>query len=272
MKGKKLIPIIIAAVVVIGVVIFYFVYSSSGYSAYNKAFTSTFDVDSMDIKTSVKATIDGSLINSTGSFKIKGLKGDPNKVEFVNSMIIGGKEITQFSDGKDIYIDDGAKYKMSLGSSSQEPAMRQGDDGDREFSYEAYISEFSRFLDAGKIKELNSLEPVAEKYVKKISTSNVSGGKRYDVELLPELISKLTEQFLDENISTESLKPTVNMNKVVYAVIIKDGYISEIAFHLEMDVTAPGETEKKAAVVELSFQPQNPGKSVDFSLPSTEGY
>jgi len=270
MKNKKVLPIIIVIVVVLAAVAAYLIYANSGYSVYKNAFSKTFGGDSMDLNTSVNATLDGSSISSTGSFKVKGFKTDPDNAQFLNTMNIDGKEIVQFSDGQYIYTDDGnSKNKISM--SGADPTPRQEKEN-TEFSFDAYISEFSSLLDAGKIKELQSLEAVDEKYVSKITTSDVSGGKKYVVELLPELITKLTDTFLEENISTQSLKPTVDMKKVIYSVVIKNGYVSEIAFNLELDVTAPGESTAKAAVVEFSIKPQNPGQEVDFSLPSTDGF
>ena len=84
------------------------------YQNYSSAFKKTFGGDSMELNTSVKASLDGgSDVTSTGTFKLKGMPSSP---QFVNTMTIGGQTVTQFCDGEFVYTDDGAtKNKMKLG-------------------------------------------------------------------------------------------------------------------------------------------------------------
>ena len=240
----------------------------SDYSAYSSAFKKTFDIDSMELSTGVKASLDGgSEISSTGTFKLKGMKSTP---QFINTMTIDGKTVTQFCDGENVYTDDGTnKNKMKLGESS-EPQPRQ-EKQNSEFSYDSYISEFSSLIDAGKIKEMSSLEPIAEKYVDKITASDKNGGKQFDVVMLPAIVDELKSKFLNDN-STNPNSPTVEIDEITYSATVKDGYVSQIVFNFKMSITAPSDTEAKKATVELTLKPVNPGQEVSFDLPSTDGF
>ena len=267
--NKKVLVIIIVAVVVIAAAIgIYLIFSSGSYSQYSKAFENTFDADSMNLDTSVKAVLDdGTSISSTGNFKLKNMKTTP---QFLNTMTIGGETITQFSDGKYVYTDDGSnKNKISLGD---EPTPKQQERSSSDFSFEAYVSEFSGLLDASKIKQINALEAVAEKYVDKISAENVSGGKKYVVTLLPQAVDELFDNFLNENLSDKSMSPTITLNAITYSATVSSDYVSEVAFKIDMDVIPPGDTTVRRAVVDFAIKPVNPGKSVSFDLPDTAGF
>jgi len=264
--NKKVI-LTICAVVIIAIIIVaaYLLYSAGDYSLYSNAFKKTFNVDSMELNTSVQASIDGSNISSTGNFKLKGMNSTP---QFINTMTIGGQTITQFSDGEKVYTDDGTnKNKMQMGENPQ-PRQEKENTG---FSYDAYISEFSNLIDASKIKELNSLEPVAEKYVDKISKKDTDAGKQFDITLLPQAVDELVSKFLSENLSSQN-SPTVSVNSITYSATVSDGYVAKIVFKLDLNVTAPGETEAKKAIIDFTITPVNPGKAVSFDLPSTDSF
>jgi len=247
------------------------------YKTYSDAFKKTFGVDSMELNTSVKASFDGeSEISSTGTFKFKGMKSTP---QFINTMIIGGSTVTQFCDGETVYTDDGTpngKNKTPLGGGGtpeNKQPQEQQQKQESAFSYDSYLSEFSSLIDAGKIKEMGSLEPVGEEFVVSIETKDVSGGKQFDVVLLPSIVSKLKSKFLNDNGSSNANSPTVVVDdNIIYSVIIKDGYVTQITFNFKLSVTAPGSDEAKKATVDLTLTPVNPGQAVSFDLPSTEGF
>ncbi|MCL2034049.1 MAG: hypothetical protein FWG94_04870 [Oscillospiraceae bacterium] len=262
---KAIISVCIVLLLVAAAAAVYFIYSSSGYSAYSGAFKKTFNTDSMELNTSVKAVVDGATVSSTGNFKLKGMNTTP---QFLNVMTVGGQTVTQFSDGVYIYTDDGqSKNKMEMGATPDPHREKEN----AQFSMDSYLSEFSSLLDASKIKELNSLEPVAERYVEKISVSNVSGGKRFEVTLLPAAIDELVGTFISEKLSNE-LSPEVAWKSVVYTATVSNGYVSEIAFKLNLDVTPPNETVLRDVTVDFIISPVNPGRPVAFDLPDTSGF
>ena len=266
--NKKVLGIIIAVVVVALAVGAYFIFSSSDYSLYSNAFKKTFDVNSMELDTSVKATVDdGMNISSTGNFKVTDMNAN---TQFINSMNINGQSVVQFSDGSYIYTDDGSsKNKTRMGG---DPEPKQQEKDSDSFSFDAYISEFSGLLDASKIKELNAFEPIAEKYVDNIETVSVSGGKKFIVTLLPQAVDELVNTFINENLSNKNMSPTIDINSMTYTATVVSDYVSEIAFNIDMNVTAPGENTAKRASVDFVIKPVNPGQQVSFSLPSTDGF
>ena len=240
------------------------------YSSYSSAFKKTFGNDSMEVNTSVKASLDGGAdVSSTGNFKLKGMNSTP---QFINSMIISGQTITQFCDGEYVYTDDGAnKNKMKLGESADPQPQQQKQNA--EFSYDSYISEFSSLIDAGKIKEMSSLEPVAEKYVDKITSKDTSDGKQFDVVLLPAIVDELKSKFLNDSASSSNQNsPTVEVDSIKYSATVKDGYVSQIVFNFELSITAPSDDTAKKATVDLTIQPVNAGQPVTFELPDADGF
>ena len=276
MNKKAIIGVIVAVVIIAGGVGAYFLWSAGDYVLYSNAFKKTFGVDSMEYSTSVKATLDSTTMNATGNFKLKGMKS--SSPQFINTMTISGETITQFCDGEYIYTEDGgSKNKMKIGGGADptpEPTPQQQGKENEEFSYEAYISEFASLIDATKLKDIGSIEPIDEKYIEKINTSDKDGGKQFDVELNPSIIDWLSDKILSEGSSTSNSpnSPTVVIDAIKYSALVKDGYVSQIAFSLDISVTAAGDTEAQKAVVDLTIKPVNPGKEVSFDLPSTEGF
>ena len=267
--SKKVIIIIIVAVVVIAAAIgAYLIFSGSDYSKYSKAFDNTFDTDSMEFDTKVIAELDdGTRITSTGNFRIKGMDTNP---QFINTMNIDGQTVTQFSDGDFIYTDDGMnRNKMSIGG---DPTPKQDERESADYSIDAYISEFSGLIDASKIRQISALEAVAERYVDKIESESVSGGTKFIVTLLPQAVDELVENFLSENLSNQSMSPTVDIFAVTYSATVVSDYVTEIAFSIDMDVTAPNSNTVERVTVDLYINPVNPGRSVSFDLPSTDGF
>jgi hypothetical protein len=190
--------------------------------------------------------------------------------QFINIMRIGGQTVTQFSDGQFIYTDNGeTKNKIRMG---QPPDARREKE-DTAFSYEAYINEFSSLLDAGMIRQLNAMEPVAERYVDKITSTKIGNDRRLEVALLPQAVDELISVFLRENLTNQALAPTVSVKEVVYTTTVNaNGFVSEIGFNVALDVTAPGESNAHGATVEFKINPANPGQAVSFNLPDIEGF
>ena len=320
MNNKALIGIIAVVLIAAAAVGVYFIFFASGdYSLYSNAFKKTFDVDSMELSTSVKASIDGgATVTSTGTFKLKGTKATP---QFINTMTMDGKNITQFCDGEYMYTDDGTnKNKIKLGASpdqqtpqpqdsqpgsqpqdsqpgsqpqdsqpgsqpqdsqpgsqpqdsqpGSQPQDPQSQQQNEEPSLDSYIEGFSGLIDAGKIKEMNSLEPIAEKYIESITAKDIDNGKQFDVVLLPEIVKELKSKLISENSNVEN-SPTVEVNTIKYSATIKDGYVSQIVFYFDLNVTASNDTVAKKVTVELTLKPVNPGQAVTFDLPSTAGF
>ena len=90
-------------------------------------------------------------------------------------MDIDGNKVIQFSDGEYIYTEaDGHKTryaintKPSAGGDRNEVEQKDNNSAGS-FNTEAFLSEFSSFLEAGKIKELGLLSPIEKNAVSGIS-------------------------------------------------------------------------------------------------------
>jgi len=237
--------------------------SASSYFVYMNAFMNTFDVNSIALNTSVVASLDGgSSITSTGTLMMQNM--DAN-MQFINDMYIDGLNVLQVCDGEYVYtISSQGFNKIRLGS---EPEPKEQENQNEDFSFDAYISEFSGLLEASKIVELNSFGPVAEKYIDNIETVYVSGGKKLIITLLDEAVDELIGIILSENLSGRDVRPDIEINSITYSVTVITDLIFEINFNIDMDITAPGDLTTRRATVDFMIEPSDPGQPVSFMLP-----
>lgn len=267
MKSK--VTIIAAVVVVVVIAAAAYFYMSTPYTGYSSAFSNLTKAGSMEYNTNVKITSDGKTTSATGNMKIKGLNG--GNVNFINVMNIDGAQISQFSDGKYIYKDNGGeKTKFEIGV--QLPQME--DKG--EFNFDYFLKEFSGLLDASKIKELQIADKLDQSIIEKISKKSVGGKTQYDVELAAQLVNNLINSLTNSG-EAVGQNPEYKLNSFKYSATANSSKcIDSITYNADLDVTFPasltgGADDTKSMQVELTLDITNPGP-VDFSLPDTSGY
>ena len=270
---SKLVLIIIGAVVVIGVIAGVVIYSSNAYTGYATAFGNSTKQTSMEYDTSLKATIDGETTTATGNMKIRDVT---TKVNFVNEMTIDGNKIVQFTDGENIYVDDGqSKTKFKIG---EQPDTQPMGDEKGGFDMDYYIQEFSILLDASKIKDLKINERLNQNIVQKITKENSGDLVKYDVTLATQLVNDIFDTVISEQLA-DAVSPKCSLKSFKYTALAnKSKLIDSVVYYVDMDVTFPAELtgeasdEKKSVQLELTMKYINPGKPVSFDLPSTSGY
>ena len=270
---KKLVPIIIIAVVVVAVAVGLIVYMSSPYTGYSTAFGNSTKQTSMEYNTSLKVTMDGEVTKATGNMKIRDVM---TKVNFVNKMEIGDLSLTQFTDGDYIYMDDGrekSKYKIGDKPESQP----RGDDKGG-FDMDFYIQEFSILLDASKIKDMKIAEKLNQNIIQKISKTGSGSDTIYEVTLVDSLVTDIFNTVVDEQLADES-SPDCKFRSFSYkATADSKKLIKNVTYYIDMDVTFPAALTKesgdmkKSVQLELAMDYVNPGQGVSFSLPSTDGF
>ena len=270
---SKIVPIIIAAVVVIGAVIGYLVYSNNAYTGYAAAFSNSTKQTSIEYNTTLKVVMDGQTTKATGNMKIRDVT---TKVNFVNVMYVDDITITQFTDGDYIYVDDGLnKQKFKIGD--QPDTQPRGDDkGDFDMNY--YIQEFSVLLDASKIKDLKINESFSQNIIEKITKDTSGQNTVYDVVLAAQLVNDIFNTVIDEQFA-DSASPKCKLNSFNYkAVANSSKLITSVTYNIDMDVTFPaqltgsGSDSTNNMLLELTMDYVNPGQPCNFDLPSTSGF
>ena len=270
---SKLVIIIVAALVVIGGIIGYVVYSSNPYTGYSSAFSNSTKQTSIEYDTAIKINVDGTLTTATGNMKIRDVT---TKVNFVNTMVIDGKTVTQFTDGDYIYMDDGSnKTKFKIG---EQPDTQPGGDDKGAFSIDRYIQEFSILLDASKIKDLKINERLSQNIIQKITKTGSGSATVYNVTLAPQLVTEIFNTIISEQFA-DAASPRCTLKSFNYsATANKNNLIESVTYVVDMDVIFPAELTgensdtQKSIQLELTMDYVNPGQPANFSLPDTSGY
>ncbi|MDR1061044.1 MAG: hypothetical protein LBL83_07520 [Clostridiales bacterium] len=271
MKRKALIIAIaaFAAAAIAGLAVFF---ALSPYSGYSGAFDKTARVNGTEYATEVKMTVDGQTTEATGSFKIRDIA---TKVNFVNVMSIGGAQVTQFTDGDYIYVDDGqAKSKFKIGEKTQQAQKAPG-----EFSMDSYIQEFSGLLDASRIKDLKIAEKLDQRIIEKITKKSLAGGgAEYSVTLAAQLVDDIFASVVGSESGGGGADPSCSLKSFSYTATANGAnYIDSIAYRIDLDATFPDALtgsgdQTRSMQIDLSMKVVNPGAPAEFSLPDASGY
>lgn len=268
MKTKNIV-IIVAAVVVVIAVVAVVIFNTTPYNGYASAFDKTTKANSLNFDTIVKVTVDGKETTATGNMKIKNLSGNIN---FINVMNIEGKQITQFTDGENIYKEEnGQKTKFKIGD---KPQMTEKG----EFNMDYYAQEFSGLLDASKIKDLHIVEKLDSKVIEKMEKKTEGSATVYDITLATQLVNDVFAQVINAEMEGAE-KPACTLKSFKYkAAENASNAIGTITYDIDMDVVFPPSLTKENAEITKSVQIQltmnmiDPGTAVEFTLPDTSGY
>lgn len=245
----------------------------NGYaSAYNKVTAN----GGMEAKFDVDLTMDGEKVESTGDFKLD-TSGSNNILYY--EMSTDDNDIVQFSDGEYIYTDmDGikSKYKLDSKPSSGNSSKEEQKVSSGTFNTNAFLNEFSSFLEAGKIKELGLLSPIEKAAVSSIKkdgdTYNLTFSEALVKKYLNTLVQNETGKDADETIQIDEL------NDFTYSATEKNGMLTGVTYKGTLVVNVPGSlmSDGNDATYDLDMNINiefvNPGESVSIDLPSTDGY
>ncbi len=247
-----------------------------GYDAYATAYNKVTENGGMNADLNVTLDMNGETVQSTGNFQLD--TSDGNNLLYYE-LTTGGNKITQFSDGSYIYTDaNGHKTRYALNTkpsadSDTEKAAKK--DADSTFNTQAFLSEFSSFMEAGKIKELGLLSPIEKNAVSDISEKDGV----YTLSFSDSLVKK----YLNTMIQNETNKKdgdtiTIDeLNDFSYKATVKDGYVTKVEYGGVIAVKVPASlTGGSDESYDLSFRIdasfKNPGEKVSVTLPSTDGY
>lgn len=249
------------------------------YSSYASAYNKVTANGGMDADIAVTLNMDGTTTKSSGNFKLD--TSDGNNILYYE-MTVDGSKITQFSDGEYLYTDaNGQKTKYALNtkpsaSSNKDKTEQKDADTGTGFNTEAFLSEFSSFLEAGKIKELGLLSPIDNAAVTKVSEKDGV----YTLEFSDNLVKKYLNLMI-ENETQSSDGATLQIDEMkdfTYKATVKKDVVTGVEYSGTIVVNVPGSLMASGSdasydmdfTIKVTFV--NPGDAVSVTIPSTDDY
>ncbi len=252
--------------------------SGDAYGSYAAAYKKVSANGGMCAEFDLTLEMDGVTTETEGTFSLDTSDG---KNILYYEMEVDGSKIIQFSDGEYLYTEtDGHKIKYALNSkptaSSDKEEAVQKNGSDSVFDTEQFLSEFSSFLEAGKIKELGLLSPIEKAAVTDVSVEN----NVYTLSFSDKLVQKyLNIMIANETQSTDV--DTLNINELKnfrYTATVSGDIVTDVVYSgvITVDVPASLMTSGEAASYEMELEIAitfvNPGEAVEVEIPSTDGY
>lgn len=244
------------------------------YDDYAAAYNRVTANGGMDADLSATLKMDGTTTRCSGNFKV-----DTKSNILYYQMTSGNDTITQFSDGSYLYTEQGGyktKYALNSKPSQSSAQDKQGrkDSSGSVFNTDEFLQEFSSFLEAGKIRELGLLSPIAKAVVTKTGKS----GNTYTLQVADSLVKTyLNTLAANESGSGDTIQLT-ELNDFNYSATAENDLISSVTYSGTIAVNVPASlmASGEAADYELEFSItasfNNPGSEVSIDLPSADGY
>lgn len=246
------------------------------YNGYAAAYNKVTAKGGMEAQFDVDLEMDGEKVESEGDFKLD-TSGDNNILYY--DMKTGDTEIIQFSDGEYIYTDMGdskSKYKLNTEPTGGDSGKEETKGSSGTFNTNAFLNEFSSFMEAGKIKELGLLSPIEKAAVSSIKKE----GDTYKLTFSDALVKKYLNTLV-QNETGKSADETIQideLNDFTYTATEKDGVLTGVTYSGVLKVNVPGslmdDGNDKTYDLDMNIDIEfvNPGDSVTVELPSTDGF
>ena len=255
--------------------------NNGDYGKYAAAYNKVTANGGMEADIALTLTMDGTTTKSNGTLKLDTSSG---KSILYYEMDVDGDKVIQFSDGDYIYTDtDGHKIKYAINSKPSASGDREetqqkdaGASGDSDFNTEAFLSEFSSVLEAGKIKDLGLLSPIDNAAITNISVS----GDQYTLTFSDSLVKKYLNILISNESNSSSGETLVidELQNFTNVVTVSGDIVTGAKYSGVLKVKVPGSlmasgqeaTYDMDLIIDVTFV--NPGSSVSITLPSTDGY
>lgn len=243
------------------------------YSDYASSYNRVSAQGGIDANLTATLTMDGQTNEYSGNFKV-----DTANNLLYYEMGSDGEKTVQFSDGTYLYTEqNGVRSKYALDGAKKEPQRsdKTGTDSTPPtFDTSGFLQDFSSFLDAGNVKEMGLLDPVAEAAVTKVTKE----GDVYTLEISDSIVeSFLNSMARNHNGEGDSVQVS-DLKNFTYQATVKDGFVTSVTYGGTMKVSVPETlmSSGSAADFDLDFgitvDYNNPGEAVTITLPSTDGY
>lgn len=252
--------------------------SGDVYGSYAAAYKKVSANGGMCAEFDLTLEMDGVISETEGTFSLDTSDG---KNILYYEMEVDGNKVIQFSDGEYLYTEtDGHKIKYALNSkptaSSDKEEAVQKNGSDSVFDTEQFLSEFSSFLEAGKIKELGLLSPIEKAAVTNVSVEN----NVYTLSFSDKLVQRyLNIMIANETQSTDG--DTLNIDELrnfSYTATVSGDIVTDVVYSGVITVDVPaslmasGEAASYEMELEIAISFVNPGEAVEVEIPSTDGY
>lgn len=244
---------------------------ANAYDEYAAAYNKVSANGGIDADISAQVTMDGETNTYTGNFKV-----DNGSNTIYYEMSADGETTTQFSDGEYLYTERGdTKSKYALGGSQPSGVPSSQGDGQQpnkeapEFDTTNFLNEFAGFLDAGKIKELGLLEPIAKAAVSETTKS----GETYTLKVSDAIVQKFINTMAVDEAGTDDTVQISDMTNFNYKATESNGVIVSTSYSGDMTVNVPGslmsdgndEEYSLSFAIDVDFN--NPGDAVSVTIP-----
>lgn len=249
---------------------------SGDYSTYANAYNKVTASGGMEANFQLTLKMDGVTKNSNGNFKLDTSSG---KSILYYELDVDGAKITQFSDGDYIYTDaDGHKTKFALNSKPTAPGdskEAEHKDNTGTFDTESFLSEFSSFLEAGKIRELGLLSPIEKNAVNNVSFSDNVYTLTFSDSLVKNYLNIIIAnqtKGAGDNLKIDELKDLTYKATVSGDIVTDVQYTGVMSVHVPGSITADGNDADYSMDMDIRISFVNPGSAVNVTLPSTDGF
>ena len=246
------------------------------YAEYGTAYNKISAAGGIDANMKAVLTLDGETKAYTGNFKV-----DSKNNLLYYEMTAEGNTTTQFSDGSYLYTsrgDEKTKYSLGGNKPSGTPAANGGgeapEQGAPEFQTSEFLTEFSSFLEAGKIKELGLLDPIPKTAVSK-TTKN---GDVYTLEVSDSIVQRFVNNMAVNTAGTGDTVQVKDLKNFSYKATVKNGYVTGTVYSGDVTIVVPASLMSSGAEQEyvvnftITIDFVNPGQAVTITLPNTDEY
>lgn len=242
------------------------------YSAYASAYNKVTASGGIDADLNASLTMDGQTSDYSGNFK----------VDTVNNLMYyemgtGDEKTIQFSDGTYVYTGEkDQKVKYALGSEGTEPSEPQKDSGSDvpEFETSAFLQDFSKFLEAGSIREMGLLDPIPESAV----TKTTKNGNVYTLTVADSVVEHFLNTMAKNQTDDGDTVQVSDLKNFNYTATVENDIVTGVTYSGSTTVNVPGShmSDGQDASYTMDFNIKikfnNPGSAVTVEIPDTSEY
>lgn len=251
--------------------------NSASYDTYASAYNRLWSNGGIDASISADMKMEGESRHFDGNFKV-----DATKNQIYYELESSGGKTVQFSDGSYLYTEQGdkkIKYKLGAGGDSSKPVQQPNPDGGEEkgapeFNTSDFLNDFASMLEASKIKELGLFDPIAKAAV----TKTTKDGDVYTLDISDTVVKIFLNKLAVSQSDSGDTVQVTQMKNFKYTAVITNGVVNAQTYSGDVTVKVPaslmgsGQEKEYQVNFNVTMNFNNPGKSVGFTLPSTDGY
>lgn len=147
-------------------------------------------------------------------------------------------------------------------------------DGAPTFDTSSFLSDFASFLDAGKIKDMGLLTPLGKTFVSETTVE----GNVYSLHISDQIVETYLKTLTSNIMQDENTLTVEDLKNFVYEATIEDDYVTNVKYagdmtvNIDSSISPTGEDATYTLKLEINVKFNNPGGTVEITLPSTDDY